>query len=270
MLRTFSVAELVEKKVVPLGNGSVVYTPKKWIGKTVSVILEEKPVDVVSEVLTELKPHISAVEGIFLFGSFARSEQKKDSDIDVLVISEKPLDLKKRGQFDFLVKKKSLLVEELKKDGTLFLRQLLSEAKPIFNSSLLGELQKTKTEPDFNRFFQDTLTAFSHVQQLLEKEKKQGKTITGSGASIFSLILRLKTLFLIHCFAKKIPFSNTRFDAFLKSHGFSEETIRAFLTVFRAERQNQATTEKIALQDAEKLFETAKIAFLDAEKAVKK
>ena len=33
MLKTVDVQESVEKEVVKFGNGSIVYTPKKWIGK---------------------------------------------------------------------------------------------------------------------------------------------------------------------------------------------------------------------------------------------
>jgi len=37
MLKTINVGESVEKEVVRFGNGSIVYTPKKWIGKKVIV-----------------------------------------------------------------------------------------------------------------------------------------------------------------------------------------------------------------------------------------
>jgi putative transposon-encoded protein len=34
--------ELIRKTVAPHGGGAMVYVPKKWIGKTVSVVLEGK------------------------------------------------------------------------------------------------------------------------------------------------------------------------------------------------------------------------------------
>ncbi|MBI4044738.1 MAG: nucleotidyltransferase domain-containing protein [Candidatus Diapherotrites archaeon] len=57
-----------------------------------------------AEALEALKPHLSQIEGIFLFGSFARNEQTKESDIDVLVVPSKGIAIKKTEKFDFLVK----------------------------------------------------------------------------------------------------------------------------------------------------------------------
>ncbi|MFH1696458.1 MAG: DUF2080 family transposase-associated protein, partial [Candidatus Diapherotrites archaeon] len=131
MLKTINIGESVEKEVVRFGNGSIVYTPKRWIGKRVLVILEEKPLDISAEVMEALKPHLGAVQGVFLFGSFARGEQTADSDIDVLVVSDEKIGLNKRGRFDFSVMPMERLVYELKHDATLFWRRAVQEAEPI-------------------------------------------------------------------------------------------------------------------------------------------
>ena len=89
MIKRFNVHEEIVKRVVPFGNGSIVFTPKKWIGQTVRVILEQEPINIKEDVLKTLQPFLEQVEGIYLFGSFARNEQEIDSDIDVLVIASK-------------------------------------------------------------------------------------------------------------------------------------------------------------------------------------
>lgn len=266
MLRTFSVAEMVEKKVVPFGNGSIVYTPKKWVGKTAIVILEEKPVDARGEVLTALKPFFPKIEGAFLFGSFARNEQTPESDIDVLVVARESLPLKKTGRFDFLAKTKKELIEEMQKDHSLFLHQALAEAKAVFNETLLEEMQKEMPKPNPKKFFDETLGAFQNVQKLLNADKKKGNEFSASPASVYSLVLRLKTLFLVQCWHQKKAFSNRGFEEFLQRQGFSEKTVNGFLGVFRAERDNAKTGQKISLKEAEQLFEAAKMEFVKTEK----
>lgn len=270
MLKTISIKESVEKEVVKFGNGSIVYTPKKWIGKRVLVILEEKPLDIEGSVIEILKPYLSSVEGVFLYGSYARNEQTPESDIDILVISDEKINLKKKGNFDFLIKTKDKFVEELEKDPTLFLYQIIKEAKPIFNELLLEELEHIKTKPNFKEFFDGTLGAFKNIKNLMDVDKKRRKTYLNSTACIYSLILRLRGLFLIQCFVKKQTFSNKKFKELIKSHWFKEKTANHFLDIYRAERDDKKIPCKILLTDAEKLFEAAKIEFLKTEKMVKK
>ncbi len=270
MIRTINVLEEVKKEVVPFGNGSIVYTPKKWIGKKVLVVLEEKPLDVKGEVMELLKPFFSEIQGIYLFGSFARKEQTKESDIDLLVISDKKIDLKKKGRFDFLVKTKKEFLDGLKKDSTLFLHQILREAKPVFNKSLLEELKKEKVKPDFNEFFSSTLTAFKNVKELIKAGKKRGKKHLDSNAVVYSLILRLKGLYLLQCYLKNKEFSNKGVKEVIKSHGFKEKKVEEFFGVYRAERDEKKAVHSILLSEAEELFDAAKIEFIKTEEMAKK
>jgi len=269
MLKTINVREEIEKEVVGFGNGSIVYTPKKWLGKKVLVILEEKPLDIEGEVMESLKPYLSKVEGIFLYGSFARGEQTEKSDVDILVISNEKIGLKKRERFDFLSKTKEEFIGEMQKDPSLFLRQIVNEAKPIFNESLLRELRQVKVRPDFKEFFDSTLSAFKTIKELLEVDKKRGKKYADSTACIYSLILRLRGLFLIQLFKRKQGFSTRKFKGLIRNHGFKEKTISHFLEIYRAERDNKKIAHRVLLGEVEKLFDAAKMEFLKTEKTVK-
>lgn len=268
MLQTINVREAVQKRVVRFGNGSIVYTPKKWIGEQVLVILEEKHLDIKGEAVEAIKPYLGSVVGIFLFGSFARNEQTADSDIDILVIVDKKIPLEKKGRFDFLVKTREQFEKEARSDPTLFLHQVASEAKPILNETLLKQLKQVAVKPDFEKFLDDTLGAFKKTTQSLESQK--GSEFLQSNASIYSLILRLKSLFLIQCFKQGSAFSNKKFKGFIKKHGFSEKAVEEFMEVYRAERDEKKTSIKIQLADAEKLFDAAKKEFLKTEEMVKK
>jgi predicted nucleotidyltransferase len=268
MLRTINVREAIEKEVVGFGNGSIVYTPKKWVGKKVLVILEEKPLDIKGETMEILKPYLSSIEGIFLFGSFARNEQNEKSDIDLLVIADKKIGLGKKEKFDFLIKTREQFEKEIRTDSSLFPSQIVSEAKPILNEPLLNELKKVKANPDFKEVFDSTLGAFKKTKELLETN--QDKEYLESNAVIYSLILRLKTLFIIQCRKKNQAFSNKKFKELLKKHELSEQKISAMMEAYQAERDNKKISQKILLADALKLFDAAKIEFLKAEELVKK
>ncbi len=268
-MKCFNIEEVIEKEVVPFGNGSIVYTPKKWIGRKVAVVLQQQLIDVKGETLEILKPHLDLVEGAFLFGSFAREEHTRESDLDVLVITSKRIAIKRAGKMDILAKTKEEFLQELKKDKTLFLHQILSEAKPIFNENLLKELKERQGKPDYNQFLDDTIGAFKSVQELLQASKKQGLEYLDSNAIIYSLMLRIRGLLTAQGLAKKQPYSNQKMENRLKAHGFSEKAIKDFGTVYRAERDNKKTSVKIRLDEAEKLFEAAKLEFLKTEKMVK-
>ncbi len=260
--------DVLEKEVVRFGNGSMVHIPKKWLGEKVLVVLEEKQLDIEAEVMDLLKPHLSSVEGIFLYGSFARNEQTENSDVDVLVIADKKLNLGKRGKIDLIASTKEDFIKELKNDSSLFLHRLVSEAKPILNKSMLDELKTIQIKPDFGIFLDDTIGAFKKTKQLLEENNDN--VFLDSNTAIYSLILRLKGLFSIQCFAKKLVFSNKKFIELAKSHGFDEKTLNELLEAYRSERDGKNPTIKIQKKDAEKLFETAKIEFLKTGELVKK
>lgn len=270
MLKTLNVQEMVEKDVVRFGNGSIVYTPKKWIGRKALVILEKKPADIAAEVIELLRPYLSDVEGVFLFGSLARGEETESSDIDILVIASRKIGLKKTGTFDFLVKTREVFIGEMKSDPTLFLRQIVSEAKPILNARLLEELREVQAKPDFREFLGGTLSAFKKTAEILRAKRKEKIPDSGINAAVYSLMLRLRTLFLMQCHKKGTGFSNRKFVELLTGHGFSEKGANDLIEVYRAERDGGKTPARVPLSEAEKLFEAAKIEFVKTERLVKK
>ena len=265
MLKTLNVADSVEKEVVRFGNGSIVYTPKKWIGKRVIVVLEEKPRDISDAVMEMLKPYLPNIEGVFLYGSFARGENAEGSDVDVLIISGKKFDLKGIRGFEFLVMAKEEFIARLKSEPMLFLYHIIREARPLLNEALLEELKGITVKPDFREFFSSTLSAFREVNGLLEAEKKENRKYLEANACIYSLILRLRGMLLIKCFAKRQEFSNEGLKKLLERHGFGEETIASFMETYRAVRDDNEGRGKILLGDALRLFEAAKIEFIKTE-----
>ena len=76
--------ELV-KPIVRLGNSAGVVLPKEWLHGEARITLLKKPDNPKKAVLDIIEPYLSSIIGVYLVGSYARGEQKKNSDIDILI-----------------------------------------------------------------------------------------------------------------------------------------------------------------------------------------
>ena len=75
------------KDVADRGHSGGVYLPKSCVGQKVLI----QPISVKEYILNALSPYMEDISGVYLYGSYARGEENEESDIDVLVISEKKL-----------------------------------------------------------------------------------------------------------------------------------------------------------------------------------
>ena len=128
-------------------------------------------------------------------------------------------------------------------------------------------MQETKANPDFEKYLDETLAAFKKTKEILEANKNND--FLDTTVPIYSLILRLKGLFIIQCHLKKRQFSNKKFKGLLTSYSFSSKTVNNLMEVYRAERDDGKTAVKITVVEAERLFTAAKGEFLKTEKMVK-
>ena len=79
--------KLILKNVIRVGNSAGVLVPKEWINGKAKVELIEEPINIQKDVINILQKFLDDVIAIYLVGSYARNEQEKGSDIDILVIS---------------------------------------------------------------------------------------------------------------------------------------------------------------------------------------
>jgi len=75
------------KNSIPWGNSAGVIIPKKWLGKQVKITLIDRTTEIKKEVFKIIDPYLEDIIGIYITGSYARGEQTKESDIDIIVIS---------------------------------------------------------------------------------------------------------------------------------------------------------------------------------------
>ena len=78
------------------GNGAHISVPKYWLGSEITLI-KPKQRSVKEKIISLIEPYFDSILGVYLYGSHARGEQREDSDIDLLIISDKNLKLKADG-----------------------------------------------------------------------------------------------------------------------------------------------------------------------------
>jgi predicted nucleotidyltransferase len=187
--------EQILREVSPVGNGAHVFTPKEWIGEKVVVLRSlENPLK--RRILKVLEPYLENILGVYLYGSYARNEQREDSDIDLLVISNKRFIIKEKG-FEIAVIRKDEIKEDIK-IAPVLIYSALNEAKPIINSELLGELKRNYKPKagDFRGFIRETKNIIKINKELL---------------SPYSIILRLRSVYIIENVLKGKKYSHKGF-----------------------------------------------------------
>lgn len=251
---TVAIKEQLVKRVVSSGNGGAVWVPRSWLGENVVVIRPEKPeLDIKEKIIKILIPHLQDIIAIFLYGSYARNEQEADSDIDVLVVAKKKFLVKKHEKMDIKVIELAKLEETIKKNPIMYL-SILQEAKAIINSSLLDELKRAKI--DYKNFKWFIETTFDHIKsnkEFIELDKLNGGYLTSYGA-VYSIILRLRGIFLIRCLIDKKNYSNRSFKKWILGHNLSDLEYKTAYNIYRSIRDNKKIDEKIKISCAEALL----------------
>lgn len=191
--------EQIIREVTPIGNGAHIFALKEWIGEEVIVIRNPEP-SLKKKVLKVIEPYLESIIGVYVYGSYARSEQRKDSDIDLLVISNKNIKIKEKG-FEITVLEMNKIRDAIKIAPVLIYSSII-EAKPIINSELLGELKKSyKPEArNFKEYLVETREIAEINEELLDP---------------YSIVLRLRGIYLIEKLLLRDNYSNENFKEWI-------------------------------------------------------
>ena len=223
--------EQLVKEVVDRGNSGGIYLPKSWVGQQVIV----RPLSINEYILNSLTPYLGDIAGIYLCGSYARNEQTADSDIDVLVLSGNGLKLDKKDGIDYRVIN-AQEAENAIKDDPILLYPLLREAVPIMNSRLLEELRKIKPSP----------RRLSWITETTDIALKRNEALIKLGEDlhvvVYSLLMRLRGLYLAHLILAGKRYSNAGFESFARKQGV--EDYDALYSIYRAVRDEKPLPKK--------------------------
>jgi predicted nucleotidyltransferase len=244
--------EKIIKKTREVGTSSGVLLPREWLGRSVSVQLVTPNIEAITEKLIRIllkKEILKNSLGIYLIGSYARNEEEIDSDIDILVITDKINTLISEDNFEIICISEENLEKNLK--NNLYFIIALKEAQPIINQKLLDYYKNKINIKKFN-FRQK----FREIKQVIGLNKElisqNDKTLINN--IIYSLVLRVRELYFLYCLKHNKQASQKDF--------FNIVNPRVY-RVYREIKENRKITERISISE---LKETAE----KADKLIKK
>lgn len=243
------IEERLIRKVTEIGNGAHIFAPREWLNEEV-IIVRTPRINPKEEIIKVLGPYLDKVIAIFLYGSYARGEQERDSDIDVLVISREKFSVKYKNM-EIVVIPESKIKSAIKLNPLLFY-SMLNEALPIINSSYFEKLKHEKIDFSlFNEVIKDTKESLKSSQEIMEMDYRL-KSKIASESVVYSLILRLRGLFIINLLLSNKKYSKQSFRNWLIAN--SNIDYEKIYNIYRAIRDNKKVAEKVPIEQAESLI----------------
>lgn len=256
-MQQLAVKEQLVKKVVKSGNGGAVWVPKNWLGQEVIVILPDKPkLDIKEKVIHLLEPYLKDIISVFIYGSYARHEETKESDVDVMVVTkDKNIQIEaKEPNLEISVFQFDKLKMAIEKHPVMYY-QTVQEAVPLINSYVLDELRKIKIDyKNFKNYLNETKEHIESNKEFLELDNLDGIYVT-SYSVLYSAILRLRGIFVVKCILKQENFSNKKFQEWLIQNGISNQEFEQCYAAYSAVKNDKSIKNiKIQISVAEKLL----------------
>jgi len=237
------------KNTIRVGNSAGVLLPKEFLNTQVKIVLQ--PLDIEKDILDILlqKKVLQRVLGVYLIGSYAREEQTIESDIDVLVITDNLNDRINKGKYDLMLVSKELIDEKMKKDIFPLLPMMI-EAKPIINQGLIKDyIDNPLTKRNLNWHIETTKSAMRIIKESIKLAEENDIKI--GDAYAYSLILRLRTLYIINCIRKNKLWKKEEFLDLIKKISGSLIAYERYVS-----SKNKDTLErKLPINEAKRLME---------------
>ena len=253
------------KKVQKIGNGAHVYLPKELIGQKVTIQPVQKSIpDIKAEALELLKPYLVHIQGIYLCGSYARGEQSVDSDIDLVVVTDKDITIPAKIREYEIVSGSVDQIQNTLEHNAISILPMLKESKVILNESLLYQLQKNKlTKKNVKWYIETTESSLAIVKDWIsDKDKKSIKPI------VYSLIMRLRGLYILTSILHNNEYSNKLFESMVKKYVTS---MGKLYLIYRQHRDSKDVAgEIVEYSDIEKLYSYAFQYYLKVKKVWEK
>ncbi len=232
------------------GNGAHVFVPKEWVGEQLFLVRPKKKT-LKEKILDVLDDYLDSIVGVYLYGSYARDEQVEDSDIDLFVMTDKKLKIRAKG-FEIICLEQNDLEKALKLEP-LLMYSIFSEAKPIINARLLEEF-KLKYKPKniyFKEFFKDCKRIIKVNEEFLETENEE---YLKSEAIVYSLVLRLRGLFIIKSLLSGNKYSHKLFKSWVKSN-LKDVDFNSIYEAYRLSKIDNKIIQKIKVEDIKRLMD---------------
>jgi len=241
------------KKAIKAGNSAAVILPRSWLNREVRIELIKKTSDIILlDTIKILDKHIKLKEviGIYLAGSYARSEESESSDIDILVITQNTdKEMIHEGIYNIFIISKELLKQKLEFD--LFpTGQMIKEAKPLLNSNFINSIDINVTETNVKWYIETTKEKLEIIKKIIDRIRKNNIKYVNDKVA-YTLVLRLRTFFIIEKLIKNRSYSKNDFEKLIKRILNGENAYKGYLSV----KNNLERKEYISIDEIERLYE---------------
>ena len=252
------------KPIIKVGNSAGVLVPKDWINGKARVELISKPINVEEDVLEILNPYLKDIIGIYLVGSYARGEQTERSDVDVLAITSKKTGRIKKGKYDILLITEDLINKAIE-NNALPIIPMLKEAKPLLNRKSIEKYKNIELNKKNLQWHMETIKSVLEInKEFIELKKEYSKYIADSIA--YSLILNLRSVYIIDCIKKKQKWNTKGLLSIIKDVSGSLEAYEGYLRIKNDER----TKESLPVEEAERLLDYISKKITNQERWIKR
>jgi predicted nucleotidyltransferase len=240
-------------RVTRWGNSGGILVPREWLDKQVKVILVDRTDEIKKEIFDILNPYLEKVIGIYLVGSYARGEQEKNSDIDIIVISKGLRKSIKSGKYDIEIYTLESIKKTIKNNPIMILPSLF-EAKTILNRSLLEELIVKPSRESFRDYFEECLRIIKLNRELIEMDKLNGEFLE-SDSVVYSCVLRLRGVYMIKTLLDGKVYSGMLFKKWLiREMKLGRKDIEEIYEIYKNIRDNKKVKSKVKIEIAEKFI----------------
>lgn len=241
--------QFLERQIVKVGNSAGVILPREWLNGKAKIQLVEKPLNIKRDIFNILNSYLEDIIGIYVVGSYARSEQTNKSDVDVLVITNKNNKKIDVGKYHIiLITQKG--VEDTLRTNIMPLLPMIIEAKPLLNSKFIEEYKKIKiTGRNLKWHLEIVKSGLKIIKSSMGLTKDSERNCADSVA--YSLILHLRSVYIIDCLRNKKLWNRNEFLRLIKSISGS---LKAYEGYLRVKNNNKILMEELPLKESGKLY----------------
>lgn len=214
------------KRAISVGNSAGVLLPKKYLGSLIEINIKSlSKEEIKKQVLDITRDYLKHIMGIYLVGSYARNEENIDSDVDVVIITSRRIDIQQVSNYHLICLEYKDLIKELE-ENIITAYPMLMEAEAILNGALLRDLlKKAVTKKNLQWHLETTKSALKIIKKALETKEKE---LIVNNAVIYSLMLRLRQVYLVDCILDKKIGSIKGLMDYCKKLNFVERLYKAY------------------------------------------
>ncbi len=243
--------EEIVKSVVKVGNSAGVILPREMLNSLVKIEVIRRPLNIYKDIFEILQEYMEDIQGIYVTGSYARGEQTKTSDVDVLVITNATKKKIVQGKYSIILVPK-LNIEEILKKNAFPLLPMLKEAKILMNKEAVLSLNMRLTRTNLKWYFETSESALEVNASAIGLAKENNEKC--DDAIAYSLVLNLRSAYILHCLIKDSLWSNRELKKIITVVSGSLTAYKGYLRV----KEDKRKKEELSVEEADRLYDYIK------------